>query len=246
MDRDLYVWGGGSGNVSLFFFRSISVFKKLRRRRKKALLPQQAADLADLPDRSTRRASAVIFASQPLDQHGFRRIVLSMASTTRSSRFTAGFSRCPRTELATVLINLTTALGVPVTMLIIRCGRDWVAVHDATTAAQWMFPGAETRTDFAARTADAAQAAERTHHEQIRQCVAVHRMSADQHRLYAAPKDASFDGPLPPRWLGVPPLYLTDTQLGGRPLPIGVTERVSGAPAECLRLLADAGVIELR
>ena len=34
-------------------------------------------------------------------------------------------------------------------------------------------------------------------------------------------------------------------ELGDRPLPIGVTERVSGAPVECLRLLADAGVIEL-
>lgn len=168
-----------------------------------------------------------------------------MASTTRSSRFTAGLSRCPGAELGTEPIDLTTVVGVPVTTIIISCGRDCAVVDDATTAVQWIFPGATTRADFAARTAEAAQAAERAHYEQVRRCFAAHRMSADQHRLYAAPKDASFDGPPPPRWLKAPPLYLTDTQLGDRPLPIGVTERVSGAPVECLRLLADAGVIEL-
>ncbi len=138
-----------------------------------------------------------------------------------------------------------TAVEVPVTTIIISCGRDCAVVDDATTAVQWMFPGATTRADFAARTAEAAQAAERAHYEQIRRCVAAHRMSASQHRLYAAPKDTHFDGSLPSRWLGAPPLYLTEIQLGNRPLPSGLTERVCGAPDACLRLLADAGVIEL-
>lgn len=187
----------------------------------------------------------MIFASQGLDQLRFRRIVLSMSSTTHFSRFTSGPSRCPGAEFATEPIDVPTMVGVPATTLIIRCGRDCAVMDDAMTAVQWMFPGVTTRADFAARTAEAAQAAERAHYEQVRRCVAAHRMSADQHRLYAAPKDASFDGPLPAQWLGAPPLYLTDTQLGDRRLPIGVTERVSGAPDECLRLLADAGVIEL-
>lgn len=187
----------------------------------------------------------MIFASQGLDQLGFRRIVLSMASTTHFSRFTSGLSRCPGAELETEPMDLTTAVGVAVTTMIISCGRDCAVVDDATTALQWMFPGATTRADFASRTAEAAQAAERAHYEQVRWCVAAHRMSASQHRLYAAPKDTHFDGPLPLRWLGVPPLYLTGTQLGERPLPSGLTERVCGAPDACLRLLADAGVIEL-
>lgn len=186
----------------------------------------------------------MIFASQGLDRHGFRRIVLGMSSTTRFSRFTSGPPRCPGAELATEPIDLTTAVGVPVTTLIISCGRDCAVVDDATTAVKWLFPGATTRADFAARTAEAAQAAERAHYEQIRRCVAAHRMSASQHRLYAAPKDTHFDGSLPSRWLGVPPLYLTDTQFGDRPLPRGLAERVCGAPDACLRLLADAGVIE--
>lgn len=172
-------------------------------------------------------------------------MVLSMDSTTHFPRFTAGLSCCPAAELETEPIDLTAAVGVPVTTILISYGRDCAVVDDATTAVQWMFPGATTRADFAARTAEAAQAAERGHYEQVRRCVAAHRMSASQYRLYAAPKDTHFDGSLPSRWLGVPALYLTETQLGDRPLPSGLTERVSGAPDACLQLLADAGVIEL-
>lgn len=125
-----------------------------------------------------------------------------------------------------------------------RCGDDWTFAADADAALDWLFPGTTSALDLAARTAEAAQTAERFEYERIRRCNTAHRMSAAQHELYVAEKRSDFGGALPARWLGLPTLYLTAAQLDGRALPLGAVELVPPFPGRCLSLLESAGVIE--
>jgi len=129
--------------------------------------------------------------------------------------------------------------------LIVRCGRDWTLASGAEGVLRWVFPGTIRPDEWTARTAEAAQAAERFEYERIRSCISAHRMTGEQHRLYAASKGEYFTDALPDRWVGLPALFLTDTQLGDRPVPRGLVERVRASPSEALLHLIDSGVIEL-
>ncbi len=69
-----------------------------------------------------------------------------------------------------------------------------------TTAVQWMIPGREPLEQTSPPgLLRPLRPTERAHYEQVQRCVAAHKMSASQYRLYAAPKDTHFDGSLPSR-----------------------------------------------